>query len=86
MIASTTGDARLRSALPRGWIAGVKTGTSIARHTNDLAIVRPPGRRPLLVAAYFDAPRVSLSEREQVMREVGSAFVTWFGDGARPAP
>jgi len=81
MIASTTGDARLRAALPRGWTAGSKTGTSTARHTNDVAIVRPPGRRPLLVAAYYDAPRVSLGEREQVMRDVGNAFVTW----ARPA-
>ena len=86
MIASTTGDARLRAGLPRGWSAGVKTGTSTARHTNDVGIVRPPGRRPLLIAAYYDAPRVSLSEREQVMREVGNAFVTWFGGGARPAP
>lgn len=77
MIASPTGEGRLRAALPRGWSGGSKTGTSTARHTNDVAIVRPPGRRPLLVAAYYDAPRVSLSEREQVMREVGNAFVTW---------
>lgn len=77
MIASPTGENRLRGGFPRGWIAGDKTGTSAARQTNDIAIVRPPGRRPLLIAAYYDAPRVSASQREQALREVGEAFVTW---------
>lgn len=77
MIASTTGTERLRAAFPRRWIAGDKTGTSAERQTNDIAFLRPPGRRPLLIAAYYDAPRVSLAEREQVMRETGEAFVSW---------
>ena len=59
------------------WIVGDKTGTSTARQTNDVAIVRPPGRRPLLIAAYYDAPRVSMDERETVLREVGRVFVDW---------
>ena len=77
MIASLTGANRLRAAMPRSWVAGDKTGTSAARQTNDIAIVRPPGRRPLLIAAYYDAPKVSMTEREQALREVGDAFVTW---------
>jgi beta-lactamase class A len=77
MIAATPGLNRLRAALPKGWIAGDKTGTSTARQTNDYAIVRPPGRRPLLVATYYDAPRVSAEEREQALREVGAVFVKW---------
>ena len=77
MVATTTGENRLRAAMPKDWIAGDKTGTSAARQTNDIAIVRPPGRRPLLIAAYYDAPRVSAAEREQALREVGEAFVTW---------
>ena len=77
MIAATTGTDRLRAAFPQRWIAGDKTGTSAARQTNDIAFLRPPGRRPLLIAAYYDAPRVSASQREQALREVGEAFVTW---------
>ena len=77
MVATTTGENRLRAAMPKGWIAGDKTGTSAARQTNDIAIVRPPGRRPLLIAAYYDGPRVSTAQREQALREVGAAFVTW---------
>jgi beta-lactamase class A len=77
MIAAKPGLNRLRAAVPRDWIVGDKTGTSTARQTNDVAIVRPPGRRPLLIAAYYDAPRVSMDERETVLREVGRVFVDW---------
>lgn len=77
MIASTTGAGRLRAALPKDWIAGSKTGTSAARQTNDTAIIRPPGKRPLLLAVYYDAPYRNYDEREAVLREVGRAFVTW---------
>jgi len=39
--------------------------------------VRPPDREPLLVAAYYDAPLLSLEAREAVLKEVGAAFVKW---------
>jgi beta-lactamase class A len=77
MIASTTGSKRLRAAFPKDWIAGDKTGTSAVQQTNDFAIVRPPGRAPLLVAAYYDAPKLDLDAREAVLREAGAAFVAW---------
>lgn len=77
MIATMTGKARLRAAFPNNWIAGDKTGTSAARQTNDYALVRPPGRAPLVVAAYLDAPHLGLDAREAVLREVGAAFVRW---------
>ena len=79
MIASTTGGKRLRAAFPTDWIAGDKTGTSAAQESNDFAIVRPPGRAPLLVSAYYDAPKLDLDAREAVLREVGAAFVQWAG-------
>lgn len=76
MIASPTGENRLRAGLPRGWVAGDKTGSSTA-FSNDIAFVRPPGRRPLFIAAYYDAPRVSFSAREAALREAGAAFAAW---------
>jgi beta-lactamase class A len=77
MIASTPGLKRIRSALPPGWLAGDRPGTSVEEETNDYAIVRPPGRAPLLVAAYYDAPKLSMDDREIVLYEAGSAFVKW---------
>jgi beta-lactamase class A len=79
MSACKPGLNRLRSALPLGWTAGDRPGTSVEEETNDYAIVRPPGRAPLLVAVYYDAPGMGMPERESVLRDVGSAFVRWAG-------
>jgi beta-lactamase class A len=68
---------RIRAVLPAGWHAADRPGTSVERETNDYALVRPPGRAPLVVAVYYDAPGVEMSARERVLREAGTAFVQW---------
>jgi beta-lactamase class A len=61
MIACQPGLKRIRAALPSDWIAGDRPGTSVEEESNDYAIVRPPGRAPLLVATYFCMRPVLLS-------------------------
>ena len=73
---------RIRAVLPAGWQAADRPGTSIESETNDYALVRPPGRAPLLIAAYYDAPGVSMDAREAVLREAGTAFVQWAASAA----
>jgi beta-lactamase class A len=51
--ACETGKNRLRGGLPQGWIAGDKTGTGERGAVNDVAVAWPPGRAPILVAAYL---------------------------------
>lgn len=77
MIACRPGRNRLRAALPAGWQAGDRPGTSVERQTNDYAIVRPPQRSPLFVAAYYDAPKLNMPRREAALREAGEIFVAW---------
>ena len=77
MVACKPGLNRIRASLPADWLAGDRPGTSVERETNDYAIVRPPGRAPLLVAAYYDAPGVGMELRETVLREAGHRFVEW---------
>ncbi|WP_322013570.1 class A beta-lactamase [Paraburkholderia sp. J12] len=77
MIACKPGLNRIRAALPADWLAGDRPGTSVEEETNDYSIVRPPGRAPLIVAAYYDAPGSSMTLREAVLREAGEVFVTW---------
>jgi len=48
----TTGGTLLRAGVPAGWRIGDKTGRGQGGEINDLAIVRPPGRAPILVCAY----------------------------------
>lgn len=71
LIANTTGDSRLRAGLPAGWKAGDKTGTGEHGSTNDIGILWPPGRPPILVAAYLTDSAAPLAERNAALAEVG---------------
>lgn len=71
LIATTTGDKRIRGSLPKEWRAGDKTGTSSNGVTNDIAIVWPPDRAPLLVTAYYAEYPQPQEARNAVIAEVG---------------
>lgn len=47
---STTGAGKIRAAVPPGWTVGDKTGSGSYGTSNDLALLRPPGRAPIVVA------------------------------------
>ena len=51
--ACETGKDRLRAGLPRDWTVGDKTGSGGHHTINDVAIAVPPGRAPILIAAYM---------------------------------
>jgi beta-lactamase class A len=85
MIDTTTGAKRLRAGLPKAWRAGDKTGTGldgkIAKY-NDVAIAWPPGRKPLIVAAYFNVPQASddIEDRHQaILAETARIAAAWAG-------
>lgn len=82
MIGCKPGRNRIRAVLPAGWQAADRPGTSVESETNDYAIVRPPGRAPLLIAAYYDAQSVNMDTREAVLREAGRVFVQWVTSAA----
>ena len=71
LLANTTGGTRLRVGLPGEWRVGDKTGTSNNGVTNDIAIVWPPDRAPLLVTAYYAESSVPQETRNAVLAEVG---------------
>lgn len=69
-----TGLQSLRAGLPDGWRAGDKTGQWDGNGTganNDIAIVWPPGRKPLLVTAYYMTHTTDVAVRKAVLAEVG---------------
>ncbi len=89
MIATATGQRRIRAGLPADWVAGDKTGTGIApamaNKYNDVAVIWPPGRAPVVVAAYFDASghfEKMRAEDEAVLAEVGRIAAGWVRDFA----
>lgn len=74
----TTGKDRIRAGLPAGWEVGDKTGSGMNNGTNDIAIIWPPGRAPILVAAYYTGSREYSDKRNAVIAEVGRIVASRF--------
>lgn len=82
MVGCKTGDARLRAGLPKGWRIGDKTGTGTHGTCDDVAVVWPPSRPPILIAAYLtQAEKASDDERNQTLAEVGRIAASQLGLG-----
>jgi beta-lactamase class A len=84
MIATQTGSKRIRAGLPKDWRSGDKTGTATAAtmtdKCNDVAVAWPPGKAPMIVAAYFDSAVTSAETRDEdqaVLAEVGRIAAAW---------
>jgi beta-lactamase class A len=50
LIRDTTGAGRIRAGVPRGWTVADKTGTGGYGTDNDVAVLWPPGRPPVVLA------------------------------------
>ena len=78
MIKCETGRDRLRAGVPPTWRAGDKTGTGANGAVNDVAILWPPGRAPILIAVLMSGstrPVADLnSAHARIARLVVSAF------------
>ena len=73
LAANKTGDARLRAGLPKDWRVGDKTGTGDRGTANDIAIVWPTGRAPLLITTYLTgATQASAAQRDAAIAKVGA--------------
>jgi len=70
LIANQTGDARLRAGFPDGWRIGDKTGTGTTV-ASDIAVAWTPEGATLLISAYLEAPELSASDRDKILKEIG---------------
>jgi beta-lactamase class A len=52
MLANTTGTGRIRAAIPAGWRVADKTGTGGYGSANDVAVIYPADRAPIVLAIY----------------------------------
>lgn len=82
LIAATTGKDRLRAGLPPQWKVGDKTGTGSAGMAADIAIVWPPERGPILVAAYIAEATAPAAELNAVFAEIGKMVAGMVGSSA----
>jgi beta-lactamase class A len=64
-----TGAAMIRAGVPRDWIIGDKTGRGANGATNDIAIMRPPDRAPVLLAIYSVGSTATADDRAAAIAE-----------------
>lgn len=73
LIANKTGDTRLRAGVPKDWLVGDKTGTNGDKdgNANDIAVLWPSKRAPIIVTAYCEIPAITADERNAIIAEIG---------------
>ena len=73
LIASKTGDTALRAGVPAGWTVGDKTGSGERGTRNDVGVIWPPGRGPVVVSVYLTETRVPVEQRNAAIAAVAKA-------------
>ena len=68
-----TGGGLIRAGIPRNWIVGDKTGRGANGATNDIAIMRPPGRAAILLAIYSVGSTATANDRAASVADAAKA-------------
>jgi len=71
LVECRTGGQRLRAGIPADWKEGDKTGTGQHGTSNDVAILWPPNRAPILVAAFLTESSLDDAGRDALLASVG---------------
>lgn len=66
---NTTGGKRIRAKLPTSWVVGDKTGTCDYGTANDIGIVWPEGKEPIVLAVYYTQTNKDDKQQEEVVAE-----------------
>lgn len=69
MRGNTTGAHRIAAGVPAGWQVGDKTGTGDHGTANDLAVIWPPARKPIILAVYHTQSEADAKPQDTVIAE-----------------
>lgn len=79
MVATKTGDDRLRAGLPKSWRVGDKTGTGERGTANDIAVIWTTDRAPMVMTVYLTGASGTAATKNAVIADVARAVVTTLG-------
>jgi beta-lactamase class A len=79
MRGNTTGDARIRAGVPRDWQVADKTGTGDYGTSNDVAVLWPPSKAPIVVVVYFTQREPDAKARNDVIASGAKIVARKFG-------
>ncbi len=72
---NTTGATRIRAGVPAGWIVGDKTGGGDYGANNDVAVLWPPGKPPIVLALYMTQREKDAKPMNEVLAEATRVVV-----------
>jgi len=76
---NTTGGTRIRAGVPATWQVGDKTGTGDYGTSNDVAVLWPPGKAPVVLALYLTQDAKDASPRNETLVAATRIVVDWLG-------
>ena len=76
---NTTGARRIRAAIPAGWETGDKTGSGGYGTANDIAVLYPPERKPIVLAVYYTREEENVKWRDDIIAASARIVVESFG-------
>ncbi|CCE01197.1 class A beta-lactamase [Bradyrhizobium sp. STM 3809] len=79
LLGCKTGAAKLRAGLPASWRVGDKTGSGERGSSNDVAVIWPAGRAPVIVTSYLTETKASDDKRNAAHAAVGRAVAAALG-------
>jgi len=75
-----TGALMIRAGVPKTWTVGDKTGRCGNGATNDVAIIRPPGRAPVVLAIYSIGSTSSADDRAAIVADAARVVVAFLSE------
>jgi beta-lactamase class A len=72
---NTTGATRIRAGVPAGWVVGDKTGGGDYGANNDVAVLWPPGKPPIVLALYMTQRDKHAKPKNEVLAEATRVIV-----------
>ena len=79
MLACRTGATRIQAGVPATWRCGSKTGSGDYATANDVVFLIPPGRPPIVVAAYYTGSHAGDDQQDAVLAAVGRIVAEHIG-------
>ncbi|MEY4561043.1 MAG: class beta-lactamase [Pseudomonadota bacterium] len=77
MLGNTTGATRIQAGMPNGWKVADKTGTGAYGIANDVAVVWPPERPPVVIVLFTVQPTRDAKPRNEVLAAASRVVADW---------
>ena len=78
---SITGAKRIRAAVPADWQVGDKTGGGDYGTANDIAVLYPPGHRPIILAIYYTREKQNTKLNNDIIVDAARIVIEDFRPG-----